>query len=339
MNEEPAISVVTPVKDRKGLLIETMKSVAAQSLLAWEHILVDDGSLDGAAEEAEERARIDPRVRLIRRVGDQGGANVCRNLGLRAARADLVVFLDSDDLLRPDCLEARTVAMERNLDLDFAVFPAGVFRQTLGDLNRPYHPMTPGDDILRFLSHECVWQTTGPVWRRGFLEKLGGFDEMLLSMQDLDLHVRAIAAGGRYLFFPNADHDIRWQDNPSRISMRHYHDIAYIRGAERMREKLSANLRTLGLTTWSRNRALLGLCFASSEMLVRRGNIGEAVRCWKRGCHAFDTPNLVEFEGTLLLGLSALVGRSSERVKLKWKGWRRLRPEPVPPNLMAPQAP
>ena len=216
----PRISIVTPTKNRGELLMQTMDTVAAQTMQDWEHVIVDDGSTDGTHEAVARRAAADARIRFIARPpGERGGANVCRNLGLREARGDLVLFLDSDDLLRPECLARRVEAMARNQDLDFAVFPADVFREKAGDMGKAFHDMSPGDDLLRFLCLECVWEITGPVWRKPFLERLGGFDEALPSMQDVDLHVRAIASGARYIFFRGADHDIRWQPDPSKISV------------------------------------------------------------------------------------------------------------------------
>ena len=77
-------------------------------------------------EEIALRAKADRRIRYVRRSGDTVGANVCRNIGILECRADLIVFLDSDDLLRPRCLERRVEIMYRNSILDFAVFRAGV---------------------------------------------------------------------------------------------------------------------------------------------------------------------------------------------------------------------
>ena len=121
----PLVSVVTPTKNRRALLGETMDSVQRQSLDAWEHIIVDDGSDDGTAEEVRGRAMADPRLRYLLRTGQRAGANVCRNQGLAAANADLIVFLDSDDVLEPHCLARRVEIMRRNLDLDFAVSRMG----------------------------------------------------------------------------------------------------------------------------------------------------------------------------------------------------------------------
>src|ERR1700757_2942473 len=99
MPSRPAVSVITPTKNRLKLLLETMDSVAAQSFDAWEHLIVDDGSDDGTPAVVARRADTDQRVRYILRTGNKPGANVCRNLGISESRADLIVFLDSDDLL------------------------------------------------------------------------------------------------------------------------------------------------------------------------------------------------------------------------------------------------
>src|SRR5207247_3384645 len=182
------VAVITPTKNRLPLLCEAMDSVQRQTFDAWEHLIVDDGSEDGTAEEVARRAVTDPRVRYFKRRSETGGANVCRNLAIHESSADLIVFLDSDDLLSPQCLQRRVEVMCRNQDLDFAVFRAGVFAEAPGDLSRLYHLQNPGDDLLRFLTLECVWEISGPVWRRAFLNRIGGFDAALLSMTDLELH-------------------------------------------------------------------------------------------------------------------------------------------------------
>lgn len=132
----PVVSVITPTKNRRALIQETMDSLQAQTLTDWEHIIVDDGSSDGTCIAISALQQSDPRIRLLSRHGTTAGASVCRNQGLLAARADLIVFLDSDDLLDPACLERRVAVMERNADLGFAVFLMEAFVQNRGDLER-----------------------------------------------------------------------------------------------------------------------------------------------------------------------------------------------------------
>lgn len=326
------MSVVTPTKNRLRLLRETMDSVAAQTLLNWEHLVVDDESSDGTAEEVAKRAAADSRIRYIRRTGEKAGGNVCRNLGLAESRAGLIVFLDSDDLLRPQCLERRVEVMQENPVLDFAVFRGGVFVNSVGDVARLYHPQNPGDDLQRFLTLECPWQTTGPIWRHEFLEKIGGFDDTVLSMQDLEMHVRALCARGKYLCLPNTDHDIRGQEDNTKTSMRHFRDPVYIEAAERVHEKFLEVLAKSGLLTWSRQRALLGLHFGTAENWVRCKRLGKAFQVWRRGCARHRAGFGLQAAGVLMIGVLCLNARQESfvgRVVNKWKGWVRFRQEPA----------
>src|SRR5262249_34391491 len=136
----PIVTLVTPTKNRLKLLCETMDSVQAQTFLRWEHLIIDDGSDDGTATEVARRAAADSRVRYIERIGEASGANVCRNIGIRECSTDLIVFLDSDDLLAPDCLRQRVEALDRNRDLDFAVFPSWVFTAAVEAKERWFIP-------------------------------------------------------------------------------------------------------------------------------------------------------------------------------------------------------
>jgi glycosyltransferase involved in cell wall biosynthesis len=326
------VAVITPTRNRLKLLCEAMDSVRRQTFGAWEHVIVDDGSEDGTGKEVAGRAAADARIRYIKRDGGRAGANVCRNLGVREARADLIVFLDSDDLLRPHCLERRVEVMRRNQELDFAVFPAGVFTLTVGDSKRLYHAQMPGDDLLRFLTLECVWEISGPIWRRGFLQKIGCFDDTLLSMQDLEMHVRAISALGKYVYMPEVDHDIRGQNDASKTSTRHFHDPAYILAANEVHAKMLGTVRRSGLLTWTRQRAILGLAFGTAESWVRTGRLARGIQSWIRSCGEQQAPRYLATMGVPMLFAAWAGGRGNglcARAVNKWKGWVRFRHEPA----------
>ena len=333
MSGAPIVTVITPTKNRRALLAEAVASVVAQTFCDWEHIIVDDGSDDGTKEVIERQISCDARIRFISRECKKAGANVCRNIGLKASKSKYIIFLDSDDSLRPECLASRVALMERNLDLDFAVFPAGVFTHSAGDQGTIYHPMKPGDDLLRFLSHECVWEISGPIWHRSFLEILGGFDEDLLSTQDLDLHVRALTAQGRYVFSSTVDHDIRGHEDDLRTSRQHFRNPVYISGNSLLRDKLFAEIRQSGLITWSRKRALLGLGFSACEMWLSCNKPLKAYYTWNYECKKLNASLLLFIEGSFLLLMTAM-NLPTKRLREKWKCLRRLRPEPVPADLL-----
>ena len=327
----PAISVITPTKNRLKLLRETMDSVAAQTFSDWEHLVVDDGSDDGTAEEVAKRAAEDPRIRYIPRTGDRPGANVCRNLGVAESRSDLIVFLDSDDLLAPECLQRRAAVMGRNQDLDFVVFQTGVFLERPWDLGRQLDSEMLGDDLLRFLFFECPWQTTAPTWRKETLRRIKGFDESLPSWQDIDLHVRAIAAGLRYLRFPEVDHHVRWQNEPTKVSIEQRRSPSHLEAANATLEKFERTVCEGPGMNWVRQRALCSLYFFVAEQWVATGNLSSALRSWRRIRTRGLGPRALHVSGAILLVMAALgfPGRSlRDRVINRWKGWMRLRTNP-----------
>jgi glycosyltransferase involved in cell wall biosynthesis len=327
----PVVSVITPTRNRATLLAETLDSVAAQTLADWEHLIVDDGSDDGTAALMAERTASDPRVRYLIRQSEKAGANVCRNIGIRAATAPLIVLLDSDDLLEPTCLERRVAVMDRNADLDFATFQVGVFTETPGDLDHPIDRQLLGDDLTRFLYFETPWQTTAPIWRRDTLIGLGLLDEDLLSWQDVELHVRAIAAGCRYLRFADIDYHFRWQFEPTKVSVEQRRSPSHLDGALGVIERLERHVRAGPGMDWVRQRALCSLYFFVAERWVEQRRLGPALAAWGEMRRRQLGPLGLYLGGAALLAL-ARAGAPSETLIRKWKGWSRLRtlPEIVP---------
>jgi glycosyltransferase involved in cell wall biosynthesis len=96
-------SVILPTYNRMRTLPRAVASALAQDEPNFELIIVDDGSTDGTDEWL--RTQTDPRVRVLR--SDHNvGPSAARNLGIDAARAPIVAFLDSDDIFRPNRLSA-----------------------------------------------------------------------------------------------------------------------------------------------------------------------------------------------------------------------------------------
>ena len=77
---------------------ECLESVLAQSFSPIEVIVVDDGSTDSTAEIASSF----PQVKLIRQ--ENRGLSEARNAGIRAAKGEMITFVDSDDKLLPGAL-------------------------------------------------------------------------------------------------------------------------------------------------------------------------------------------------------------------------------------------
>ena len=101
----PKISVIIPVYNTGALLDRTLSSLTRQTLPEIEIICVDDCSTDNSLAILKQWAQKDQRVRVIA-LPKNGGVSRARNTGFDAATAPFVYYLDSDDWIDDDYLEA-----------------------------------------------------------------------------------------------------------------------------------------------------------------------------------------------------------------------------------------
>ena len=102
---KPTITVIVPVYKAMATLDRCVESVVSQDVAGGlACILVDDGSPDDSGKLCDAWAARDPRVTVIHQ--DDLGVSGARNSGLAAADSEYIVFLDSDDALRPGALQA-----------------------------------------------------------------------------------------------------------------------------------------------------------------------------------------------------------------------------------------
>jgi glycosyltransferase involved in cell wall biosynthesis len=99
----PSISVVIPLYDKRPTIGRALESVLGQARQPFvEVIVVDDGSTDGGEQVVAACARRDPRIRLVRQPNQ--GVAAARNRGAREAAGAWVALLDADDEWKPDFL-------------------------------------------------------------------------------------------------------------------------------------------------------------------------------------------------------------------------------------------
>lgn len=97
------ISVIIPLYNGEKHIENCINSVILQSYRDIEVLVIDDGSKDCGAEIVKKYQEKEPRVKLFQK--ENGGVSSARNLGLRKASGDYVMFLDCDDTLKQDCCE------------------------------------------------------------------------------------------------------------------------------------------------------------------------------------------------------------------------------------------
>ncbi|HEZ4118064.1 TPA: glycosyltransferase [Neisseria meningitidis] len=88
-------SIIVPIYNVEKYLRCCVDSVLAENFADYEMILVDDGSPDGCGKICDEYAGKYPHIKVIHQ--ENGGLSDARNAGIRAAKGDYLIFLDSDD--------------------------------------------------------------------------------------------------------------------------------------------------------------------------------------------------------------------------------------------------
>lgn len=96
------ISVVVPVYNASAFLDRCIQSVLTQTYTNFELLLIDDGSTDDSASICNSYSQNDSRVVVVHKTN--GGVSSARNLGLRKASGDWLLFLDNDDILPENTL-------------------------------------------------------------------------------------------------------------------------------------------------------------------------------------------------------------------------------------------
>ena len=165
-------SIIIPVYNVVPYIRECLDSVLAQTFTDWEAICVDDGSTDNSGAILDMYAARDKRFRVVHKVNE--GVSSARNVGLEIAKGDIVMFLDSDDLLRECALADIVSAASGNPNIDFVVFRDVKFKD--GAL-----PTWPHDteieckeenlasSVPAWLASVCVW---GAAYRKEVVKKL-----------------------------------------------------------------------------------------------------------------------------------------------------------------------
>jgi glycosyltransferase involved in cell wall biosynthesis len=188
----PKISVILPVHNRADVLSRAIESVLDQALREFELIVIDDGSTDESAKVAQSFG--DERIKVIRLDRNRGG-NVARNVGIRAARAPLIAFLDSDDRYLPNKLAWVVAEFERRPKLDLLVDsfikvqPPGSRKPEVVRRN----PVIDDHELFRTaLFTRQLWKATPAITvKREIAIEAGLFDETLRRLQDFDFLIRA----------------------------------------------------------------------------------------------------------------------------------------------------
>lgn len=125
--KEYGISVIMPCYNIEKYVEETLKSVLNQSFKDYEIICLNDGSTDGTLQILNRYQELYSNIRVIS--NENHGVAYERNIGIQSSKGKYIYYMDSDDLIKENCLETLYNYAE-NDNLDVVYFEADSFYET-----------------------------------------------------------------------------------------------------------------------------------------------------------------------------------------------------------------
>tara|TARA_B100001105_G_scaffold254587_1_gene250822 strand:+ start:704 stop:1747 length:1044 start_codon:yes stop_codon:yes gene_type:complete len=197
------VSVIIPVYNAEKYLHFALDSVTQQTFKDLEIICVNDGSTDGSAKILKEYQDQDKRIKILDQPNSGGSA--ARNTGIRHAKGQYVMFLDSDDLYTKDIVaSAYRRAIETNADIVLYNFVRFVGKPSfLATVSK----VSPGKDIDFFkkddyagrLFNDFATITWNKLVKRSVIvDNNISFDTGLSHNHDVDFSIRLMLAADSY---------------------------------------------------------------------------------------------------------------------------------------------
>ncbi len=181
------VSVVIAARNPGVFLRYAVESVLAQEAVSFEVILVDDAS----TEDISLYVPHDPRCRILQ--GSGNGVSSARNLGLNQAKGEMVVFFDSDDeMISSTRLRDQLDLLRSSLALGVVFSGWTVIDEkgaSLGD-QTPWLE-SPGREFADAVSNPSILPSA-MAFRSEAVRSVGGFDENLSQLEDVDLVLRLL---------------------------------------------------------------------------------------------------------------------------------------------------
>jgi glycosyltransferase involved in cell wall biosynthesis len=205
MTENPTgqgkVSIVIPCYNHGAMLREALASVEqVRNANLAEVMIVDDGS-----SEAETSQILNEVAEAGHRVVSQShrGGGAARNTGIRLAKGEFILPLDSDNRLRDVYLREGVSLLDRDPSLGVVYTDAEYFGERSGRWD------VPEFNLLSLVRMNFI--DVCALYRKRLWEEIGGYDErtLLMGLEDWDFWLRVAAHGGTFLHLPEIGFDYR----------------------------------------------------------------------------------------------------------------------------------
>lgn len=227
----PIVSIIIPCFNSGEYLMEALLSIEAyKSQQAIEIIIVDDGSSDESTLEFLENLSRD-RYTVIHQ--ENLGPAAARNLGAAAAKSDSLLFLDSDNKIRPEYIDIGTMILKKHKNVGVVYGNAAFFGETF----KPRFKSRPFDIFTMLMGN---YIDVCSVVRKKAFQDVSGFDEsrILFGHEDWELWLRMHSKGWKFYYIDQVLFDYRvsnsslWTQNSTLDNIKAVMHYVYIKHLE-----------------------------------------------------------------------------------------------------------
>lgn len=197
------VSVIVPCRNEEERITSLLEALVVQSypIDKTELVIADAMSTDLTAERINDFARRHPalRVKMVENTRQTIPAGL--NMAIKAATGEIIVRLDAHSVPYPDyvrrCVEAIQAGKGENVGGVWEIQPGDDTWQARGIAAAAAHPLGVGDALYRYTGQpKSVDTVPFGSFRKQLVERIGYFDETLLTNEDYEFNTRVRKSGG-----------------------------------------------------------------------------------------------------------------------------------------------
>lgn len=307
----PRISVIIPVFNTERWVGDAIRSVLDQTIGQLEVVVVDDGSLDESLKRV--LAFADERLTILSQPNQ--GLSAARNAGILMASAELIGFLDGDDVWFPKKAERHLEELERYPQIGLT-FSWSAYLNEEGETTGQYLTSlcrSPSAKDLTRRNH--VGNGSTSIVRRACFEQAGLFDEGMRSCEDLDMWIRIAAETSfRLHLIPELLTGYRVRRGSLSVSFE-----GFIYAAETLKEHIL--LSRQGLEEVDAKRCLAQLLRIASRKALAGGQVRLSRSLLKRAIREHPGSVLADPRGVALFSIHLVTAWFPESVACAFYGF------------------
>lgn len=189
-NEQGLVSVIIPIYNGQKYIKETVQSVLNQTYTELEILCIIDGTKDQSFAMIEELG--DQRINIFEH--ENKGATYTRNRGLSLASGEYIIFLDQDDVIKPEFIQLAIQEMLRTGSTGVAV-NGHVIDSQGGIIRRMYRVNKPKLTLDSLLKGNQMYTASQVLLKRKLVSDIGGFDIQADQADDWDMWIQQARRG------------------------------------------------------------------------------------------------------------------------------------------------